>query len=212
MSLSFNANAARKADTFASIIKETGKYEGVITRAEKLDSSNGTAGVGFSFKTAEGATANYLDVYTVKKDGETLFGANIVQAVLGCLGLKEVAEGEITFDKWTKDQGIVATKAIGYPSLMGKKIGFLLQRTLETHSKTGEDVDRVNIAAVFQAGTGLTSSEILDGVTKGTKTEQRLKALTPVWDRRKKGVVSRVPAGNEPPPPIEFDDIGDLKF
>lgn len=208
MSLSFNANAARKADTFSSIIKETGRYEGVITRAEKLVSKNGTKGVGFSFKTDDGATANYLDVYTEKANGEQIFGANIVQAVLGCLKLKDVPEGEITFDKWTRDQGIVATKAVGYPALMGKRIGFLLQRTLETNSTTGADVDRVNISAVFQAGTGLTSSEIQDGKTKAEKTEQRLKQLTPVWDRRKKDVAARMaaPVGNHQAGDPGFDD------
>lgn len=211
MSLSFNANAARKADTFNSIIKETGKYEGTITRAEKLVSKGGTLGVGFSFKTDDGATANYLDVYTEKADGEQLFGANIVQAVLGCLKLKDVAEGEITFDKWTRDQGIVPTKATGYPALMGKRIGFLLQRTLETNNTTGADVDRVNIAAVFQPGTELTSSEILDGKTKGEKTAQRLKALSPVWDRRKKVPLKTLAqqAGGDDP---GFDDIDNLRF
>lgn len=210
MSLSFNANAARKADSFSSIIKETGKYEGVITRAEKLVSKGGTLGVGFSFKTDDGATANYLDVYTAKANGEQLYGANIVQAVLGCLKLKDVPEGEITFDKWTRDQGIVPTKATGYPALMGKRIGFLLQRTLETNNNTGADVDRVNITAVFQAGTGLTSSEILEGKTKAEMTDKRLKALTPVWDRRKKDaaarMVSSTPIGNHQSGDPGFDD------
>lgn len=212
MSLSFNANAARKADTFNSIIKETGKYEGVITRAEKLVSSTGTKGVGFSFKTDDGATANYLDVYTEKANGEQLMGANVIQAVLGCLKLKDVPEGEITFDKWTKDQGIVPTKAPGYPSLMGKRIGFLLQRVLETHSKTGVDVDRVSIVAVFQAGTGLTSTEILEGKTEAESTDKRLRALSPVWDRREKKTPLAPVGGSNTPPPIEFDDIGDIKF
>lgn len=213
MSLTFNSAEARKADTFSSIIKDTGRYEGVITRAEKLVSSQGTVGVGFSFKTDDGATANYLDVYTAKANGEALWGSNIVQAVLGCLKLKDVPEGEITFDKWTRDQGIVPTKGVGYPSLMGKRIGFLLQRVLETNNKTGADVDRVNISAVFQAGTGLTSSEILDGKTKAEKTEQRLRALTPVWDRRKKGAPSAtVPQSDRNPPPMDFDDMGDIKF
>jgi len=212
MSLSFNAAEARKADTFSSIIKETGKYEGVITRAEKLVSKGGTKGVGFSFKADDGATANYLDVYTEKANGEQLWGANIVQAVLGCLRLKDAAEGEIHFDKWTRDQGIVNAKATGYPALMGKRIGFLLQRVLETNDQTGKDSDRVNIVAVFQAGTGLTSSEIQDGKTKAEQTDKRLKALTPVWDKRKKGVAQRQVSEINPPPADNYGFDDDIKF
>lgn len=210
MSLSFNAAEARKADSFSSIIKETGKYEGVITRAEKLVSKGGTKGVGFSFKDDNGATANYLDVYTDKADGTPLWGTNIVQAILGCLKLKDVPEGEITFDKWTRDQGIVATKGVGYPAIQGKRIGLLLQRTLETNTNTGADTDRVQIVAVFQAGTGLTSTEIIEGKTKAVMTEQRLKQLTPVWDKRKKQSKPQT-LSEINPPPADFDD-SEIRF
>ena len=215
MSLTFNSSAAREADKFAAIIKDTGKYVGVITRAEKLLSKNSVEGVGLSFKSDDGATANYLDVYTARADGSLLRGYHLVQALLVCCGVKEVAEGPITFDKWTRDQGIVETTVPGYPALMGKRIGLILQKELSTHRDTGADVERVNIVAVFQANTGLTATEILDGKTKAEKTDARMKALTPVYDKRdpamKKAAAMR-PASDNSPPPIEFDDIGDLKF
>lgn len=210
MGLSLNANEARKADNFSSIIRETGKYVGVITRAEKLLSSKGTEGVGLSFKTDDGATASYLDVYTQKANGEKLWGYNIVQSILCCTKTKNADEGEITFDKWDREVGeMVKAKAVGYPSLMGKRVGLLLQRVLETNETNGKDVDRVNIVAVFEAATGLTASEILDGKTKAEKTEVRLKALTPIWDKRKvkKPVAAAVGAtGNA----SDFDD--DIPF
>lgn len=211
MGLSFNAAEARKADSFSAIIKETGKYEGVITRAEKLVSQAGTKGVGISFKTDDGATANYLDVYTEKANGEQLWGANIVQAILGCLKIKDAPDGMVTFDEWNKDEKrMVSVTMPGYPALMGKRIGFLLQRVLDTNPNTGADTDRVNIVSVFQAGTGLTSSEILDGKTKPEKTEQRLKALTPVWDKRKNKTAAPVPAPSNEAPPFDFDT--EIKF
>lgn len=213
MSLSFNSAEARKADNFNSIIRDTGKYVGVITRAEKLLSKNGVEGVGLSFKDDNGATANYLDVYTVRADGSQLRGYHLIQALLCCSGVKEVAEGPIKFDKWTRDQGIVETTVLGYPALMGKRIGLILQKELSSHRDTGADVERVNIVAVFQANTGLTATEILDGKTKAEKTDARMKALQPVRDSRVKTAAQRMAApiasGDDAP---FIDDFDSIKF
>lgn len=205
MGLSLNAAEARKADNFSTIIRETGRYVGVITRAEKLSSQKGTVGVGFSFKSDDGATANYLDVYTEKANGEQLWGHAIVQSILCCTRVKNADEGPITFEKWTRDQGIVETTATGYPALMGKRIGLVLQRVLETNQTTGADVDRVNIARVFEAATGLTSSEILDGKTKPEKIDAMMKSLQPVWDRRKKSPAQQMASQPAATGDHEFD-------
>src|SRR5690348_3704785 len=98
MSLSLNAAKARDADKMSNIIRETGKYVGIITRAEKLVSKQGTQGGGFSFKADDGSTASYLDVYTAKANGEELWGASIVQSVLCCTRTKNAEEGQITFE------------------------------------------------------------------------------------------------------------------
>lgn len=193
MSLSFNAEQARKADRPSSIIRETGKYVGVITRAEKLLSRNNVQGVGLSFKSDDGGTASYLDVYTVKADGTPLWGANLIQSLLGCLKLRTVEEGEITFDKWDREVGeMVKAKAPGYPVLMGKRIGFVLQKELQSHHQHGGDVERLNLVRVFQAETGLTSTEILDRVTTPKALDEFLKTLQPVRDSRKKSAAQRM--------------------
>jgi hypothetical protein len=189
MPLTLNANEARKADNFSSVIRETGKYICTITRAERLTSRKGTEGVGFSVKTDEGATANYLDVWTVNAAGKALMGNGIVNAILCCTRTKEAAEGEIHFERWDGDERrMVQTSAEGYPSLMGKKIGLVLQRELSTREDTGEDQDRVIIAAVFEAGTGFMASEILAQATKPEKLEKIAATIlaNPIKDRRKK--------------------------
>lgn len=187
MSLSLNANKAREADKMSNVIRETGKYVGVITRAEKLVSKQGTKGVGLSFRADDGSTASYLDIYTEKANGEELWGASIVQSILCCTRVKNADEGQITFERWSKeDRDMVECKATGYPSLMGKRIGLILQKELQSHYETGADVERVNIVRVFEAATGLTSSEILDGKTKPEKVEAFMKGLQPVRDSRKK--------------------------
>lgn len=213
MSLKFNPDEARKADKMSSIIRETGKYVGIITRAEKLLSRNNVQGVGFSFRDLDGNTANYLDVYTVRADGSPLWGMNLVNAVLCCSRVKDAEEGEITFEKWDNDvREMVPTRAPGYPALMGKRIGFVLQRELGTNPNNGADTDKVVLVRVFEASSGLTSTEILDGKTKGEKLTAFMKTLAPVRDNRKKGATPVVvPLAGQPGyVDPEFDD--DLKF
>lgn len=189
MSLTLNSNDARKADNFSSVIRESGLYVGTITRAEKLLSKNNVEGVGLSFKTDDGASANYLDLYTVKPDGEKLRGYNVVQALLCCARLRNVDEGKITFERWDpEERRMVQTSAQGYPGLMGKRIGFALQKELQTHQITGDDVERMNILTVFEASTRLTASEILDNKTKAERIDfiAKMIAANPVRDTRKR--------------------------
>ncbi len=213
-SLSFNADSARRADRQSNVIKETGKYVGTITRAERLESKKGTRGVGFSFKTDDGATASYLDIYTHRANGEELFGADLVQSVLCCAKVSDAAEGPIKFERWSnEDRAMVECTSPGYPALMGKKIGFVLQRTLETRDDTGEDSDKMVLVRVFQPGTNLTSSEILDGKTKGEKLEKFLAWRPAVNDKRKKTPAQRMamPVGNFQEGDPGFGDE-DIKF
>lgn len=214
MGLTLNANEARKADNFSTVIRESGKYVGTITRAQKLLSKNSVEGVGLSFKTDDGASASYLDLYTVKPDGTKIFGYNIVQSILCCTRVKNAEEGPITFEVWDRDERkMVQTIEPGYPALMGKKIGLVLQRELATHSVTGEDTDRLQIVGVFEAATGLTSSEILDGKTKPERIERvvRMIQANPVRDSRKKYAAPKgQPASAPPADTAPFDD--DIPF
>ncbi len=211
MSLQLNAAKARNADKTSSIIRETGKYVGVITRAEKLLSKNGTQGVGFSFKADDGATASYLDVYTVKANGDELWGASIVQSILCCAKVKNADEGPIKFEKWDNEvREMVEATATGYPALMGKRIGLILQKEIQSPYQTGHDQERINIVRVFEAATGLTASEILDGKTKPEKVEAFLKTLPMVRDSRKKGATPIVQTPATAAGGGDFDD--DIPF
>lgn len=217
MGLTLNANDAKKADVFSSVIRESGKYVGVITRAEKLMSTNGTEGVGFSFRTDDNASASFLDVYTVKSNGEKLRGHNVVQAVLCCAKVKVADEGQITFEKWDNNERKMAqATANGYPALMGKRIGFVLQRELGTNQNTGAETDRMNIVAAFEANTGLMASEILDQKTKAEKIDNvvRMIMANPIRDTRKRGTGAPPRQSSHPNQPGQeappFDD--DIPF
>jgi hypothetical protein len=154
MSLTLDAKEARKADGNGAI-RETGKYTGFITRAEKITASTGTIGLGLSFAADDESTANYLDTY---------FSSNI-HAILACTKTKQAEEGNITFEAYDKEaKALVKKTAIGYPALMGKRIGLLLQRELSVYQ--GKNQDRVTIAGIFEADTDFTASEILDRKTE----------------------------------------------
>jgi len=213
MGLTLNAAEARKADNFASVIKETGKYVGVITRAEKLISEKNTEGVGLSFKTDDGASANYLDVYTAKADGEKLRGHSVIQALMCCLRLKTVDEGQIQFERWDSvERKMVPASANGYPAMMGKRIGFILQKELSTHQNTGADVERIQIVAVFEAETGLVATEILDGKTKAEKADTILRLIKPVRDNRTMPAARPAQAKTGAPSSAGLDFDDDIPF
>lgn len=213
MSLNLNPADAKKADNFSNIIRDSGKYLGTITRAEKLLSKNGVEGVGLSFKSGDGESANYLDIYTVKKDGEKLRGYNLIQSLLCCLRLKTCDEGSIQFQRWSKeDHAEITTTATGYPAMMNKRIGVILQRELQTHSQTGEDVERIGIVQVFEATSGLSATEILNDDTVPKRVDKTLAMVLakPVRDSRKGArantPATAAPAGTKP----DFDD--DIPF
>ena len=215
MGLHLNADDARKGDTVSNVLRDSGKYIGTITRAEKLLSRNNVEGLGLSIKTDDGCTASYLDVYTVRlSDGERLRGYHLVQALLACLKLRDVEEGPIEAEKWdSMARAQVKTHMPGYPALMGKRIGVFLQRELSVNQNTGDDADRLILIGVFDPTTNLTASEILGGKTEPKRIHDYEKMLerTPVLDRRKgrKGAPETA-ATRSAPTGAPFDD--DIPF
>lgn len=214
MGLHLNADDARKGDTVSNVLRESGKYVGTITRAEKLLSRNNVEGLGLSIKTDDGCTANYLDVYTVRlSDGEKLRGYHLVQALLACLKMRDVEEGSIEAEKWDASaRALVRTHLEGYPGLMGKRIGVILQRELSTNQSTGADADRLILIGVFDPQTNLTASEILGGKTEPKRIHDYEKMLerTPVLDRRKRNGNGSGGAPQRTSSAPDFDD--DIPF
>jgi hypothetical protein len=212
MSLTFNAESAKSADNINSGIRESGKYVGRFTRAEQLLSQKGTQGVGLSFKSSDGQTADYLDQYTINADGDALPSLKTINAIMACLGLRKADLGEIEFEKWDKEsKSRQLFEGSGYPDLMGKEIGLLLQKEIY-NDQQGEERERMNIAGVFQAGTELTASEILDRKTKPEKLAKMVESLMarPVRDSRKGGVARPASGGGASSAGNAFDD--DIPF
>lgn len=186
--LKLNADLAKAADNIATGIKDAGKYIGIITRAEKLVSGEkGTIGLGLSFKADNGQTADYLDLYHTRANGEELPGLKTVNAIMCCTKVAAADEGKIAFEAWdnnTRTRGAVSST--GYPALMGKRVGFLLQKVLET-DQNGKDREKVQIFGVFDAATELTASEMYAKKTSPERLGAMLDALMarPTRDNRK---------------------------
>ena len=186
--LTLNTNSAKQADVVNTAIKESGKYIGVITRAEALKSKNGNDGVGISFRSDSGETADYLDLYMGETDGKPWPGSNTVNAILCCLKLKQTPTGKVKFERWDANaKARVEVTVDGFPDIQGKKIGLLLKQELTTYK--GKDQTKLNIYGVFNAETELTASEILAQATKPEKLAKMVQALSanPVKDTRTKG-------------------------
>lgn len=163
-SYSLDPKSAAKAGV-TSYITETGKYVGKFTRAEIVKSQQGTEGVEFSFVTDDGLRSDYLTLWTYNAKGDALPSLHVLNAIMACLRVRELAPAKIT----VVDFGGTRS-ADGFPSLMDKPIGVLLQREEYEKNKLGADGQpligyKFNLVAPFEAKTELTAGEILKQIT-----------------------------------------------
>ncbi|AWI53172.1 hypothetical protein DEH84_06825 [Aquabacterium olei] len=157
-----NTEKAKAADAPARI-NQTGPYLGKFTRAELVTSRQGTQGVDFSFVAEDGQRADYLTLWTVKKDGTELSGLKVLHALLACLALREVASQAGTVRVWDNEQKKEVDRAAELlPTLMNRPIGVVLQREEYWPENGNQKRDRMNLVTVFQHGTNLMAKEILD--------------------------------------------------
>lgn len=185
-----DANAARSADNKSSFIDSAGKYIGAFNRAEYMEKQDtGSTGIGFTYKTREGAEAQfYLNLsyqHGTKNDG----GHALLNAIMACLQLRSVsAPKPMEIEKWDKDTSSrVKVTVPGFSELCGKSLGLLLQMEIEKNSTTG--MERPVIFAPFSAESEKTASEILDPrCTSPAKLEKMVQQVMkrPVVDRRAK--------------------------
>ena len=158
-----DAQAARKADSTGSQIKEIGKYVGAFTQAVDIKTKKGGKGISLVFKAANGQKAN-LAIYTMSSDGEKYQGFDALMAIMACMGLRTIdpKPGNFTRYDFESKQEVTEQGSI-FPELC-KPIGVLLE-TEDYEKQDGGVASRMVLKAVFQAATELTASEILDRKT-----------------------------------------------
>ena len=205
MDYSLDTKAAKQADQLFARIEEKGKYIGIITRAEAIQSKKGTKGVGISFKTETGATADYLDFWTINADGKQLQGYNLLMAIMTCLRVKGLTSTQGEIEKYDRDtQSRAKVQAQLFKELMGRPIGLLIH--MEEYEKTdGSTAWKPAITAPFDTQ-GFTASEILAQAQKPETLEKMFFALR---DRPLKSSPSAAPSNGTPKTGGSFDDLGD---
>lgn len=209
-----DANAARAADNKSAFIDEAGKYIGTFTRAEYMDKpQTGSTGLGLTFKSREGAEAQFYVNLSYQHGTRNKGGHELVNAIMACLQLRHVGDPKpVTVEKWNNDAKQREQVSVpGFPELMGKPIGLLIQLEIEKNSDKG--LPRPTIYAPFSAESEKTASEILDANCKApAKLEKMVQAVAakPLIDRRPKGSSSSAPAGYGDAP--QYEDFGDIPF
>ena len=198
-----DTKSARKADQTGQFLNEIGKYVGKFTQAEDLKASSGTRGIGFRFE-SNGQRAN-LSLYTVKSDGTKLMGHDALMAIMTCMGLRNIEPKPGSVLAWDNEaKAEVSRQATVFPDLCTKEIGLLLE-TEDYIKQNGDTGTRMVIAGIFQAGTELTASEILD---KKTKPEQLGKMVARLRHRPVRAAKG-TPAAATAKPTSGFDDMDD---
>lgn len=176
---SLDPEQAKQAGVSNRIV-ESGRYLGRFTRAEAIKSRQNTEGVEFTFETDDGQTADYLTCWTYNERGESLYGLKVLMAVMTCLRVKQLAPKQMQFQG--RDGARVGD---GFPDLMDKPIGLLLQRE-EYAKQDGSTGFKFNIALPFDAASNLTAGEILGKATTPAALDKAQAALRdkPLQKRR----------------------------
>lgn len=176
-SYTLDTKAASAADNIVSRIDQSGKYVGTLTRVEIVASKQGTEGVEFSFRSDDGATADFLTLWTYKASGEALPSLKTLNAMMTVVRVKSLTPTQGTVEKWDSGTGQRGKfPATIFPELTGKRIGLLLQRE-EYEKRDGSVGAKVNIVGCFDPETELTASEILARKTKPETLARMVGAL-----------------------------------
>lgn len=205
MDYTLDTNAAKQADNMFSRIEEKGPYFGIITRAEQIESQKGTAGVDFSFKSENGATADYLTIWTHNAEGKQLQGFNVLMAIMTCLRVKELKSEQGEVEKYDQNEKKRVKVVVPlFKALMNKPIGLLMH--MEEYEKTvGGTAWKPAISAPFDKE-GFTASEIL---SKAQKAETLDKMISALRDRPLKAATKSAAAPHEPARAGSFNDMDD---
>lgn len=142
----YNHEAALTAGQ-GGFIGESGAYVVTITEAKYITAQSGADSLELSVETDDGRKANFLSIWCKKKDGTpNAFGVNMVHAVMGCAGVKQLTSH-------MKDVNTYIA-----PELTGKKIGLVLQKILRS-KRDGSDTYGFEIKIPFIAATRQTLQE-----------------------------------------------------
>jgi hypothetical protein len=182
----YDEKEAGHADDIANRIDQNAAYIGSFKRASAVTSSQkGTKGINFTFESPGGGDASFT-LWTKRSDGTSIFGMNLVQAMMLIVGVKGLRSEPGKVMEYDADVGrSVEVDGERFPSLEGKRIGAIFQKELYTKNDNSEGW-RMNLYGVFAADSRLTASEIKEGKTVPVKLERMLRGLKTKDSRKAK--------------------------
>jgi hypothetical protein len=188
-------------------INETGLYTGTITHAFACKSSQGTKGVEIMFKSDDGRTADYLQIWTRKQDGTSLMGEQVLHAIMTV-----TEQRNLTLKGGSVTRAGEAKTVDLFPELCGKRIAFVLQK--EPYEKADGSVgDSMLIFMPLEVDTKRTAKEKLEKAPKGEAWQQVVATLKDKPLRKRQG--NARPGGQSQAPAAtsgqQFDD-SDIPF
>jgi hypothetical protein len=199
-----NASEAREGSGSAiSRVAKTGAYTGIFTKAKHVLAQTGAAGIEFEFESANKEQARFT-LYTHNKDGQAIFGAKQLQALMAVLKLRNIAAKPAQIEEYNYDSGQKEKiDAEVYPELTGKPVGVVFQME-EYLSGQGELKMRPNFFAPFDANSKQMAVEILDQKSAGGLD----KILAVLKDKPLRNRPAQAaPQGQSYVAPAELDDI-----
>lgn len=203
-----DTQAAKEANAGGKRITETGKYVGTITAAFYEQNQRGTESVNIMFTADDGREVGPLNLYTHNGNGEPLAGYKTLNALMTCAKVRSLSWNVEPLDLYDFDRREVVTKQKEVAvELKGKKIGLVLQK--EVYSKqSGDQGERMLIAAPFEASTELMAVEILGGQKEPAALGGMMAYIAKNPIKYAKGGQQTQPAkhASAPPPADDFDD------
>ena len=135
-------------------VLDSGVYTVTLNTVSQVVAKTGTEGLDFSFTVDGSEYPNMVyGVWTHKADGTELFSANMIQALMGLLGVKELTPYQKTIEIKDGTKTVTALK-----ELDGKRVKIAIQKVLDFYN--GDTTEKNEIKAFFDADTGKTYSEL----------------------------------------------------
>ena len=178
-SVKFDDTAA-SAEQTGFVQLDSGVYDAVIETASLTKASTGTMGIDWSF-TINGAKQLVYGMWFQKADGTTLFSYNILQALMGLLGVKEITTYSKTIDVKNGQKIVEAIKEFD-----GKPVKVALQKVHDWYN--GEESIKYEIKAFLDAETGQSFTEKKAG-KEATQIDYYLKLKDKETEEYKKAMI-----------------------
>lgn len=166
MGFKFDKENAQKTD-LGNFINESGIYKGVITSAVEKIYDSGSESISFSFKSEDGKTARYMNIFTTKKDGTPAFGHNQILSLMGLFKISDAFpvahdNGDSNYDCFCNRPIALALQKINTPNQKYKSkmsiLHFLDPVTLQNYKEKTNSLEAKVCKAVIEDGLDETGS------------------------------------------------------